>query len=73
MRNFKPWTKLIEDYATEFFSDAILCIMGESIENLELREKHAMGKDVFKARTEEDDTKKKADEKKKKADENNKY
>ena len=72
MRNFKPWTKLIEDYATEFFSGAIQCNMGENIKSLEVREKLSP-QDVFKARTEKVDTKKKADEKQKKTDENNKY
>ena len=42
-----PYKKLVETYAEEFFSKAILCEMDESIDTLERNDTFAIEKDVF--------------------------
>ena len=42
-----PYKKLIEEFAENFFSHAVLCTMTESIETLDRDDKYAQGKDVF--------------------------
>eukprot|EP00964_Phaeocystis_antarctica_P038705 scaffold22138_cov59-Phaeocystis_antarctica.AAC.1 len=72
-----PYKKLITEFADNFFSDAVLCTMSESIKTLDRNDKYAKEKDVFhdtKYRTHLTDEKKaldvikKAMQKKKKAD-----
>ena len=43
-----PYKKLIEEFAENFFSHAVLCTMTESIATLDRNDKYALGKDVFK-------------------------
>ena len=45
-----PYQTLIEEYADKFFSDPVLCTMGEEIGKLKGRDEHAMEKDVFQDR-----------------------
>ena len=59
-----PYKKLIEKYATEFFSSSVLCTKGESIDALEGRKECHMEADIFDVRAKE-----KANEKKKKKEE----
>ena len=42
-----PYKKLVETYAEEFFSKAILCKMDENIDSLERNDTFAIEKDVF--------------------------
>ena len=42
-----PYQTLIEEYADKFFSNPVLCTMGEEIGKLKGRDEHAMEKDVF--------------------------
>ena len=61
-----PYKKLIEKYATEFFSSSVLCKMGESIDTLEDRKECHMEADIFVVRAKEANekkSKKKAEEK----------
>ena len=58
-----PYKKLIEKYATEFFSSSVLCTMGESIDALEGRKECHMEEDIFVVRAKEANEKKKAEEK----------
>ena len=50
MRNRKPWKKLIKKFVDTFYSNPIMCTMGESIDALEghKRTPDAVGKDIFK-------------------------
>ena len=71
-----PYKKLINEFADNFFSDAVLCTMTEDIGTLDRNDKYAKEKDVFKDkkyRAHLDEKKaleviKKAMQKKKKAD-----
>ena len=58
-----PYKKLIEKYATEFFSSSVLCTMGESIDALEGRKECHMEADIFVVRAKEANEKKKVEEK----------
>ena len=42
-----PYKKLIEEFADNFFSRAVLCTMTESIGTLDRNDKYAKEKDVF--------------------------
>ena len=42
-----PYKKLIEEFADNFFSRAVLCTMTERIETLDRNDKYAKDKDVF--------------------------
>ena len=64
-----PYKKLIEEFAKNFFSHAVLCTMTESIETLDREDEYALGKDVFKdtkyrTHLQEADDKREADDKK---------
>ena len=48
-----PHKKLIEKHAAEFFSSSVLCIMGESIDTLEVRKECHMEADIFDVRAKE--------------------
>ena len=43
-----PYKKLINEFADNFFSDAVLCTMTEDIGTLDRNGKYAKEKDVFK-------------------------
>ena len=43
-----PYKKLINEFADNFFSDAVLCTMTEDIGTLDRNDKYAKEKDVFK-------------------------
>ena len=59
-----PYKKLIEVFADNFFSRAVLCTMTERIETLDRNDKYAKDKDVFQDKKYREHLLKEADEKK---------